>query len=86
MNEFIYLPRFKKNYKKLSSQCKERVNQALIQMENNLNHPSLVVKKVKGTKNIWEARVSLSMRITFNMEGNTIILRTVGEHDVLKHP
>ena len=86
MNEFIYLPRFKKNYKKLSALSRERVNEALIQMEYNLKHPSLVVKKIKGTKNIWEARASRSLRITFNQEGNTIILRTVGEHDVLKHP
>ncbi len=55
-------------------------------MERGLTHPSLGVKKIKGTKNIWEARASRSLRITFNFEGDTIILRTVGEHDVLSHP
>jgi mRNA-degrading endonuclease RelE of RelBE toxin-antitoxin system len=85
-NKFIFLPRFKRNYKKLTEMSKERVNHALIQMEQNLSHPSLGVKKIKGTKNIWEARASISLRITFNLKGDTIILRTVGEHDVLKQP
>jgi len=47
-------------------------------MEKNLKHPFLVVKKIKGTKNIWEDRASKSLRITFNLKGKTIILRTVG--------
>lgn len=85
-NRFVFLPRFKKSYKKLSETSKEKVDQALVQMEQNLNHPSLRVKKIKGTRNIWEARASLSLRITFNLQGDTIILRTVGEHDVLKNP
>ncbi len=86
MNKFIWLPRFKRDYKKLTPRSQERINQAFLQMEKNLKHPSLVVKKVKGTKNIWEARASKSLRITFNLKGKTIILRTVGEHDILNRP
>ncbi len=83
-NELIYLPRFKRDYKKLPYDSKERIEKALSQMEKDLKYPSLQVKKIKGTKNIWEARASESLRITFNLEGNTIFLRTVGEHDILK--
>ncbi|MCK4762220.1 MAG: hypothetical protein KAW12_08485 [Candidatus Aminicenantes bacterium] len=86
INKFVFLPRFKKSYKKLSQVSKEKVNQAFKQMEQDLGYPSLGVKKIKGTKNIWEARASKSLRITFNLEGDTIVLRTVGEHDVLDHP
>ena len=53
-------------------------------MEKDLKYPSLQTKKIKGAEGIWEARVSQSLRITFNLEKNTIILRTVGEHDILK--
>lgn len=83
-NKIIYLPHFKRDYKKLTSIAKEKVKKALLLMEDDLRYPSLQVKKIKGTKNIWEARASESLRITFNMEGNIIILRTTGEHDVLK--
>lgn len=82
-NKFIYLPRFKRDYKKLSPLSKEKIKKALLQMERNLKYPSLQVKKMQGTKDIWEARGSKSLRITFHLEGRTIILRTVGEHDIL---
>ncbi|MEK6732829.1 MAG: hypothetical protein AABY55_04305 [Candidatus Omnitrophota bacterium] len=83
-NKIIYIPHFKRDYKKLTSIAKEKVKKAIFLMEDDLRYPSLQVKKIKGTKNIWEARASESLRITFNMEGNVIILRTTGEHDVLK--
>lgn len=84
-NKFIYLPRFKRDYKKLSSSSQKRVKKALFQMERDLKYPSLKVKKIKGTRDIWEARASDTIRITFNLSGNTIILRTVGKHDILRN-
>jgi len=86
MNKFIWLPKFKRNYKKLTPQSQKRINQALLQMEIDLKYPSLEVKKLKGTDSIWEARASKSLRITFNLKGNIIILRTIGEHKILDRP
>ena len=85
INKLFWLPRFGRDYRKLSSGAKEKVNNTLLRMENNLHHPSLVVKKLKGAQDIWEARASDSLRITFNLKANEIYLRTVGEHDVLKN-
>ena len=85
-NRLFWLPHFERDYKKLSFQEKERVNQALLKMESGLHYPSLAVKKIKGTENIWEVRASLSLRITFTLLGNEVYLRTVGRHDVLKNP
>ena len=86
INKFIWLPRFRRDYKKLTSQSQKRINQDLLQMERDLEHPSLETKKLKGTNSIWEARASKSLRITFNLKGKLIILRTVGEHKVLNRP
>ena len=55
-------------------------------MERGLKHPYLETKKLKGTNFIWEARASKSSRITFNLKGKLIILRTVGEHKILIRP
>jgi len=55
-------------------------------MERDLKHPSLDTKKLKRTNSIWEARASKSLRITFNLKGKLIILRTVGEHKILNRP
>jgi len=86
INKFVWLPRFKRDYKKLTPQSQKRINQALLQMEKNLEYPSLETKKLKGTNSIWEARASKSLRITFNLTGNLITLRTVGEHKIFKQP
>ena len=86
INKFIWLPRFKRDYKKLTPQYQKRIKQAFLQMERDLKHPSLETKKLKGTNSIWEARASESLRITFNLKGKLIILRTVGEHKILNRP
>ena len=84
--KFVWLPRFKRDYKKLTPQSKKRINHALLQMERDLKHPSLESKKLKGTNSIWEAKASKSLRITFNLKGKLIILRTAGEHKILNRP
>lgn len=86
INKFIWLPRFKRGYKKLTPQSQKKIIQALLQMERDLKHPYLETKKLKGTNSIWEARASKSSRITFNLKGKLIILRTVGEHKILIRP
>jgi len=80
VNKFVWLPEFKRGYKKPTPQSQKRINQALLQMERDLKHPSLESKKLKGTNSVWEARASKSLRISFNLKGKLIILRTVGEH------
>lgn len=84
---FIETNRFKRAYKSLSSQAKERSKEALRTLATNIRHPSLQVKKIKGTRDIWEARAGLDYRITFQMIKDYIILRNVGHHDpTLKNP
>jgi len=79
--------RFKKAYQSLSQTEKWQAQKAIRLLAEDLRHPSLGVKKIQGTGHIWEARVSRGCRMTFEMEGDTIVLRTVGEHDAtLKKP
>jgi len=86
INKFVWLPKFKRGYKKLTPQSQKKINHTLLQMEADLKHSSLKVKKLKGTNSIWEARASKGLRITFKLKGNLIILRTVGEHKILNRP
>ncbi|MBA7568246.1 hypothetical protein ES695_10545 [Candidatus Atribacteria bacterium 1244-E10-H5-B2] len=86
VNKFVWLAKFKRDYKKLTPQSQKIINQALLQMERDLKHPSLETRKLQGTNSIWEARASKSLRITFNLKGKLIILRTVGEHKILNRP
>ena len=84
---FIETSRFKRAYRSLSDEAKVRVKESLRKLAENNRHPSLQTKKIKGTKDIWEARISLDYRITFQIIKNYFILRNVGHHDpTLRNP
>lgn len=84
---FIETQRFRKAYQSLPEEAKSRVKEALRKLADNPRYPSLQVKKIKATRDIWEARVSLDYRMTFQIVSGYYILRNIGHHDpTLKNP
>lgn len=82
-----YTERFERAYISLEADDAVRVARAIHLLAGELRHPGLRVKKVQGTRDIWEARASHSLRITFEIHEDLLILRNVGPHDrVLKNP
>ncbi|MFQ5796536.1 MAG: type II toxin-antitoxin system YafQ family toxin [Candidatus Bipolaricaulia bacterium] len=81
--EFIYTDPFKEDYQKLPQHIKKRTQKQLRFLLQNLRHPSLRAKKMKGYEDIWEAAVTKNYRFTFAIEGNYYILRRIGTHDLL---
>jgi len=73
--------RFKQAWQELTEEEKNLSRKALGNLATDLHYPALRVKKMQGAKYIWEARVSRSLRMTFEIEGDTIILRNIGRHD-----
>ena len=73
--------RFKRAWQELTEEEKELGRKALRNLVADLRYPALRVKKMQGVENIWEARVSRSLRMTFELEGDRIILRNIGHHD-----
>jgi mRNA-degrading endonuclease YafQ of YafQ-DinJ toxin-antitoxin module len=73
--------RFKKAWQELTEEEKALGRKALRNLATDLRYPALRVKKMEGVEHIWEARVSRSLRMSFELEGNTIILRNIGRHD-----
>lgn len=85
--QLLLTERFRRAYESLEAVDQDRVKKALKFMAEDLKYPSLRVKKIQGTKGIWEARASRSLRITFQMEEGSILLRNVGQHDeALRNP
>ena len=79
--------RFKKAWETLNEREKALGRKALTNLVVDIRHPALRVKKMQGTNYIWEARASRSLRITFQIRNDTIILRNIGHHDeVLRQP
>ncbi len=72
---------FKRAAKKLTIQHRTRLAKALTLYEGDPTHPSLGIKRIQGTRGIWEGRASDAIRFTFEKIEGGIRLRNVGSHD-----
>ena len=73
--------KFKKAWKQLNEEEKALARKAIRNLAIDIRYPALRTKKIKGTEHVWEARASRSLRLTFQIEGDTILLRNIGHHD-----
>lgn len=76
--------RFYKDLLNLPPDIQERAWKSIDLLIKDLHHPSLRVKKMQGMEQIWEGRISKGYRFTFEIKGDTYVLRRVGTHDILK--
>ena len=60
---------------------KKVLKKKLMLLIENPKHPSLRVKKIQGQKNIFEASITMSIRITWQYYNDGLLLRNLGEHD-----
>lgn len=81
-----YKKTFKEQYEKLPVPIRKRVDDKLKLLLSDLHHPSLQIKKMKGFEEIWEGRISRSYRFTFQIKGDSYILRKIGKHEILRKP
>ena len=83
----VFTEQFEQAYRKLTGVEKRSVRKALALLGDDPRYPGLRVKKMGGRQNVWEARPSKRLRMTFEMAGEIIVMRNVGEHDrVLRRP
>ena len=78
---FYYSERFRKAYHTLSPEIQKLTDEKLRLLASSWRHPSLHTKRIQGTKDIWEARISLNYRMTFQKIKEGIFLRNLGPHD-----
>lgn len=79
--------RFNKAFLKLPPHVQAKVIKALRLLDADFRHPGLQAKRVKGTVDIYEARVDYRHRMTYQRRGDLLIMRNVGPHDdVLDKP
>jgi len=75
-------PRFKKSFTKLPPEIQVKVIKALSLLAENPRHLSLRAKPVHGIVGVFEARVDVSYRMTYEpLPGDALFLRSVGKHD-----
>jgi len=79
--------KFRRTYRELPSNVQRKTDKQIAFLSEKMHHPSLRSKKIKGREGIWEARVDYNYVLTFEIVGDTMFLRVVGNHDeVLKNP
>ena len=83
----IFTDRFRKAYRKLPTNIQDKAKKALRFLDEDPRHPSLRVRKIQGTDDIFEARIDRKYRLSFQFSGDDKILRNVDNHDeCLKNP
>ena len=79
-----YTDSFRRDFRNLPKDIKDRANKALRSLLENPRHPSLRARRMKATEDIWEASISMAYRLTYQIAGQNLILRRIGTHDILK--
>lgn len=81
-----FIKSFERDYRKLPAAAQKQLDKQLPRLLENPRHPSLRIKKMEGHPKIWEGRISKHWRFTFEISGNTFVIRRAGTHDILKKP
>jgi mRNA-degrading endonuclease RelE of RelBE toxin-antitoxin system len=79
----FYSRTFQKDFQHLPERIHAQAEKQLTLFVENPHHPSLGVKRIQGAPEFrWEGRVSRRYRFTFDWEGDTVVLRRIGKHEV----
>jgi len=75
---------FLRDYRALPIEIRESVEKQLRLLLEDFRHPSLRLKKLKGTDK-FEIRISKDYRLTSRFNKEHLELRRVGTHDILRN-
>jgi mRNA-degrading endonuclease RelE of RelBE toxin-antitoxin system len=82
-----YTSKFRKQYGELSDVIQRKVDKAIEFLDTDFRHPGLHSHPVRGHPGIFEAYVDDKYRMTFERQGDTLIMRNVDNHnECLKNP
>ena len=88
MPEIQWTESFRVFYLDLPAEIRKKVHKAIRLLDEDPRRPSIRSNPIKGAPGIYEARVDLGYRMTYErLPGNILRLRVVGKHDdALKGP
>jgi len=84
MKKIITHKSFENDYLKLSAGLQKRTDQKLKLLSENLSHPSLRVKKVRGREGVYEGSINIHYRFLFSITEDAYIILRVGTHNILE--
>ena len=69
-----------RDYESLARNLRKAFEKQLQFLLNNLQHPSLNAKKFDTTGDVWQARVNVSWRFYFQIQGDEYIILAIVPH------
>ena len=78
--------RFARDFRSLPPDIQHRAAKQLQLLLDNPRHPSLRIKKMEGSQDIWAGRVTKGYRLSFQVHEDTYLLRRIGTHEILASP
>ena len=85
MLQITFTNRFQKHYKNLTDIEKKQFKNKLAIFAENPMHPSLRVKRIQGSPDLFEFSVNMDIRVIWFYEGEQLVaLVDIGHHDILK--
>ena len=86
MLQITFTERFQKHYKYLTKIEKKQFKNKLALFSENPMHPSLRVKRIQGTSDLFEFSVNMDIRVIWVYEGESLVaLVDIGHHDILRN-
>ena len=73
-------PPFKRAFKKFPSDVQHAFKKQITFLLQDIRHPSLRAKKYGGTTDVWQARVTDTVRFYFQIIGDTYVLLNIRKH------
>lgn len=70
-----------KDYKKLPLNIQKKADKQFSILTDNYRHSSLRTRKMGGS-NIYEARIDIHYRFSFQVEGEGMYILIIGPHDI----
>ena len=82
-----YSELFAEKVRHLPLEARKVLKKKLELLMDNPRHPSLRTKKIHGQDRIFEATITMDIRMTWEYVQDGILLRNIGEHDrTLRNP
>jgi len=82
MPKIKFTRRFLKYFARLPKPAQEKIKKLTVLLAENPRHPSLQAKPIQGAMGIYEARIDIEQRLTYERDvDNPLVLRVVGKQD-----
>ncbi len=84
MPRYRVTPKFKKRLNQKPPALRGAILECINRLSENPGHPGLQAHRVQGTQGIWEAYVDKANRVTYEWDGDTIVMRNHCNHDIIE--